>query len=53
VLIIAVGWYATAFVMTLTIAGPQPYYILATGFGLVAFMAVPGLILMRRANAAG
>lgn len=52
VLGIAIGWLATALVMTLTIE-TTPLYIVAVGFGLIAFMALPGFLLMRRRRAAG
>lgn len=47
---VALGWFATTIAMALTIATP-PLYSAVVGLGLILWMAVPGYVLMRTAQA--
>lgn len=50
--VVALGWFLTAAAMAVGVAYENmPLFISVTGFGFLAFMLIPGWILMRQAKA--
>jgi hypothetical protein len=49
--VVGLGWFVTAIGMGLTVATP-PAFIAISGVGFLAFMLVPGWVMMRQARAA-
>jgi hypothetical protein len=49
--IVAAGWFATAIGMSLTVEA-KTLFVLIAGVGLVAFMAVPGAVIIRQSREA-
>lgn len=49
--VVGLGWFATAIGMGLTVTTPAAF-IAISGLGFLAFMLVPGLVMMRQAKAA-
>jgi hypothetical protein len=50
--VVAGGWFATGIGMALSIEATGLYIVIA-GVGMIAFMLVPGLVMMRRTGPAG